>query len=437
MSEQRNLSDLERRVLDAIDTDRIVDDLRDLVAIPSVGGTRGEQRSQQWCADRLRSLGHEVDHWRIDVDELADLDDFPGQEVERDAAYGCVGVSRQGPEPALVLCGHTDVVPPGDLDRWPDRDPYALRVGDGIAAGRGTCDMKGGLAAVFGALQAVRNCGVQLRDPVGVHCVIGEEDGGLGAFATLRRGHRGAACVLAEPSSDTIVTANGGSLTFRLEVPGKSTHGSTSYRGVSALDKLADLLPALRELETRRNTDPDPLVAHLDIPYPLAVGTAAAGDWASSVPDLAVAEGRYGVLLDEPISQAKAEFEAAVREACNADPWLSDNPIRVSWPGGVFTSGRLPEGHPLLEQTQDAIAATGAATPVGIGAPYGTDLRQYAAAGVPTLQYGPGDVGYAHAHDEHVGLADLHRAAAIYAVLALRRCGVVRSGTAQGFPVRG
>ncbi|WP_370591338.1 ArgE/DapE family deacylase [Saccharopolyspora montiporae] len=422
MSDRRTLSDLERRVVDAIDLDGIVRDLRELVAIPSVGGTDGELRSQQWCADRLRSLGHEVDHWRIDLDELTGLDGFPGQEAERTAAHGCVGVSRGGEEPALVFCGHTDVVPPGDLDRWPDRDPYALRIADGIAAGRGTCDMKGGLAAVFGALQAVRACGVRLRDPVAVHAVVGEEDGGLGAFATLRRGHRGKACVLAEPSSDTIVAANGGSLTFRLEVPGRATHGSTSYRGVSALDKLAELLPALRELETRRNADPDPLVAHLDVPYPLSVGMARAGDWASSVPDLAVAEGRYGVLLDEPVARAKAEFEAAVQQACVADPWLAEHPVRVSWPGGVFTSGRLPDGHPLLEQTRDAVAATGGAAPAAVGAPYGTDLRQYAAAGIPTLQYGPGDVSYAHAHDEHVGLADLRRAAAAYAVLVLRRC---------------
>ncbi|MEU5848206.1 ArgE/DapE family deacylase [Saccharopolyspora shandongensis] len=417
-------SDLERRVLDAVDVNGILDDLRELVAIPSVGGTGGEHDAQQWCADKLGSLGHRVDHWRIDVPALAEEPGFPGQEADRDVAYGCVGVHGDGPEPALIFCGHTDVVPPGDLDRWPDRDPYALRVADGIAAGRGTCDMKGGLAAIFGALQALRSAGIQLAQPVAVHTVVGEEDGGLGAFATLQRGHRGAACVLAEPSSGTIVAANGGSLTFRLEVAGQSTHGSTRYRGVSALDKLAALLPALRELEARRNADPDPLVAHLEVPYPLSIGMAKAGDWASTVPDLAIAEGRYGVRLDESIPAAKTEFESAIAQACAADPWLSEHPVRVSWPGGMFASGRLPEGHRLLAETQDAAAAAGAPRPTAVGAPYGTDLRLYAAAGVPTLQYGPGDIRYAHAHDEHVAVAELERAARAYALLAIHRCGI-------------
>lgn len=424
MNDARTLSDLERRALDAVDVNGILEDLRELVAIPSVGGSSGEHDAQRWCADQLGSLGFRVDHWRIDVAELAAQDDFPGQEADRDLAYGCAGVLGGDAEPALVFCGHTDVVPPGDLDRWPDRDPYALRVHDGIAAGRGTCDMKGGVAAIFGALRALRTAGIEPARPLAVHPVVGEEDGGLGAYATLRRGHRGAACVLAEPSSGTIVAANGGSLTFRLEITGQGTHGSTRYRGVSALDKLAALLPALRELEAERNADPDPLVAHLEVPYPLSIGLARAGDWASTVPDLAIAEGRYGVRLDEPVDAAKAEFAAAIDRACRADPWLSDHPVRVSWPGGVFASGRLPAGHPLLAEMQDAVADAGADRPAPVGAPYGTDLRQYAAAGIPTLQYGPGDVRYAHAHDEHVPVAELERAARAYALLAIRRCGV-------------
>lgn len=422
----RILSDLERKVVDRIDVPSILTDLRELVAIPSVGGTAGEADAQQWCADRLRALGHRVDHWRIDVGELAAQDGFPGQEVDRDVAYGCVGtLGAEGTEPALVFCGHTDVVPPGDLDRWPNRDPYTLRVHEGFAAGRGTCDMKGGVAAVLGALDALRDAGVELHKPLAVHTVVGEEDGGLGTFATLRRGHRGSACVLGEPSSGTVVAANGGSLTFRIEVAGHSTHGSTRQRGVNAVDKLTALLPALRELESRRNADPDPLVAHLDVPYPLSVGMVRAGDWASTVPDLAVAEGRYGVRLGENITAAKAEFADALAQACADDPWLSEHPVRLSWPGGTFAGGRLPAGHPLLDECLDAVEVAGAPRPEALGAPYGTDLRLYAAAGVPTLQYGPGDVRYAHAHDEHVPVAELEQAARTYAVLALRRCGVI------------
>lgn len=414
----------EQRALDAVDIDGVLADLAELVAIPSVGGTEAEQQAQHWCADKLASLGYQVDHWRYEVPDLAAHPDFPGQEVERDTGYGCVGMSSTAGTPALVFYGHTDVVPPGDLELWPNRDPYALRVVDGVAHGRGTCDMKGGVAAIFGALRALRTAGIELRKPLGVHAVSGEEDGGCGTFATLQRGHRAEACVLAEPSSGSVVVANGGSLTFRLEVPGRPTHGATRSRGVNAVEKLAGLLPVLRDLEARRNADPDPLLAHLEVAYPLSIGVVRAGDWASTVPDLAVAEGRYGVRLGESLEDAKAEFENAVAEACAGDPWLAENPVRVSWPGGQFASGRLPENHPLLPELQEAVAATGAEPPKPLGGPYGTDLRLYAAAGVPALQYGPGEIEYAHSHQEHVAVAELERVAKAYVLLAIRRCGL-------------
>jgi acetylornithine deacetylase len=179
---------------------------------------------------------------------------------------------------------------------------------------------------------------------------------------------------------------------------------------------------ALQELERERNRDPHPLLAHLDLANPLSVGTIAAGDWASTVPDRLVAEGRYGVRLGEPLEQAREAFERAVEEACAQDDWLAEHPASVSWPGGRFASGLLPDGDPLLSDTLQAAAAAGGAAPEVKGAPYGSDLRQYAAAGIPTLQYGPGDVRYAHAADEHVVLSEVVQAARTYALLIVRRC---------------
>jgi acetylornithine deacetylase len=256
-----------------------------------------------------------------------------------------------------------------------------------------------------------------------VHTVIGEEDGGVGAFATLRRGHRGEACLIAEPTAGTVIPANAGSLTFRLEVPGLATHGSTRSRGVSAIEKFTVIQTALQELERERNRDPHPLLAHLDLANPLSVGTIRAGDWASTVPDHLIAEGRYGVRLGEAVADARTAFETAVQEASLKDDWLREHPVTVSWPGGEFASGLLPEGDPLLADTLQAVTDAGGPVPAVKGAPYGSDLRQYAAAGIPTLQYGPGDVRYAHAADEHVVLAEVLQAARAYALLAVRRCG--------------
>lgn len=415
------LSSTEHRVVEAVDVDAIVADLATMVTMPSVGGSAGEVAVQRWCADRLETLGAEVDFWTLDLPALRESPGYPGEEVVRDQALGCVG-TLGGSEPALILAGHTDVVPPGDLGAW-SSDPWRLRDQDGLLYGRGTCDMKGGLAAVLGAVSALRVAGVRLRRSLAVHCVVGEEDGGIGAHATLERGHGGDACVIAEPCGGTVVTANAGSLTFRIEVPGQAAHGSARTEGVSALDAAAPVLAALRELERRRNRDVDPSLAHREIAYPLSIGVVHAGDWASTVPDLLVAEGRYGVRIGEPVERAQAELESAVAGACERDPWLSSHPARVSWPGGVFASGKLPDGHRLLDDVRSACTDAAQWTPEAKGAPSGSDLRLYAAAGIPTLLLGPGDLAVAHAADEHVAVADLAACARAYALLVLRLCG--------------
>lgn len=405
------LTPTEKTVLGAVDDERIVADLEALVRIPSVGGSKAEVEIQHWCADRLAGL--EVDHWRIDLDALRDDPEFPGMEVERDEAWGCVGVLGAG-KPGLILNGHVDVVPAA---------AFEVRRADGALHGRGTCDMKGGVAAILGAVDAMVSAGVHLTQALAVHTVIGEEDGGVGTFATLRRGHGGDACLIAEPTAGQVIPANAGSLTFRLEITGHATHGATRTRGVSVVEKFEVVHAALRDLEARRNTDPDPLLAHLDLANPLSVGTVHAGDWASTVPDTLVAEGRYGVRLHEPVEEARQDFEAAVAKACAADDWLREHPAVVTWPGGVFASGALPAGHPLLTETLRAAVDAGAPTePEVRGGPYGSDLRQYAAAGIPTLQYGPGDVRFAHASDEHVIIANVLHCARTYALLATRRC---------------
>jgi len=417
----------ERRVLDAIDDERIGADLVELVGFPSVGGSAGELEVQAWCAERLGAQGMSVDHWDADVRELAADPAFPGMEVERDGVSGCVG--RTGPAdsdqlPALVLNGHVDVVPVGDLDLWPDHAPFTARLAGGAWWGRGACDMKGGVAAILGAVDALTRSGIQLVRPLAVHTVTGEEDGGIGTFATLRRGHTGAACVIAEPTDGTIVPANAGSLTFSLTVTGLAAHGSTRTRGVSALEKFELVHQALRRLEAERNAELPALFAHLDLGWPLSVGQVSAGDWASTVPDRLVAQGRYGVMPGESVQGAKASFTLAVSQACLADPWLREHPAWVGWPGGLYASGSLPEGHPLLDRVADAVRDVGGPRPGVVGGPYGSDLRHYAMAGVPTLQYGPGDIRFAHAVDEHVPVDEVLRCARVYALLAVRMCGV-------------
>ena len=424
------LTEQERRVVAGVDADLLLADLAALVATAPVGGTPGEVAVQRWCAGRLREWGLDVREWDVDLAVEAAEPGFPGMEVERDALVGVVGTwGARGDRdrPALVLCGHTDVVPVEDPARW-RTDPFVLHVGDGTATARGACDMLGGVASVLAAVRALTTAGLTPARPLAVHLVSGEEDGGAGAFATLRAGHLGDACVIAEPTSGAVIPANAGSLTFRLEIDGRAAHGSTRTVGESALDHLAVVQRGLRDLEAGRNVDAPAEFEHLDLAAPISIGIVRSGTWASTVPDLLVAQGRYGVLPGEPLDLAKAAFEEAIAILGEQDSWLAEHPVRVTWPGGAFASGALPAGHPLLDQTVAAAIDSGAPAPRAEGAPYGSDLRHYAAHGIPTLQYGPGELRQAHAVDESVPVEELVRCARAYALLALRRCGTVHDG---------
>jgi acetylornithine deacetylase len=424
------VTDWAARVLQEVDAGVAAAEQRlaELVTVPSVGGTDAEHEIQALLAVELAAVGLEVDHWRLPLPELLAAPDFPGVEVHRDEAWGLVGRlpgTGSGDGPTLMFDGHVDVVPVGDPAAWSTPDPFSGRVVAGELHGRGSCDMKAGLVAAIAAVAAVRRSGAPLRGDLLLACVAGEEDGGLGTFATLHRGWTADACVVPEPTGLDLVTANAGALTFRLRVPGLATHASRRTEGVSAVEKLVPLLTALQRLEADRNREVDPLMARWAMAYPLSIGRVRAGDWASSVPDLLVAEGRLGVALDEPVADARAALELAVAEASAADPWLRDHPATVEWWGGQFASGRLAADSDLADRVAAAHdAGTGGGTPDRWGAPYGSDLRLLAGAGVPTLHYGPGDAVLAHAPDERVPLADVHTTTRTLALLALDLCGI-------------
>ncbi|AJC60737.1 ArgE/DapE family deacylase [Streptomyces sp. 769] len=418
------LSAEERAALEEIDETSLARMLMELLAIPSVTGSAAESEMQHRLAGQLDRLGLDVDLWPVDLPALRAHPDFPGIEAPRDEAWGLVAATPGGGDgPTMILQGHVDVVPPGDLRKW-DGDPFVPRVAGNVVHGRGACDMKAGLVANLAALAAIRASGARLRGRVAAHFVVGEEDGGLGAFATLQRGHTGDACLITEPTGGTLVTANAGALTFRIEVPGQATHASTRDAGVSAIDAYVPIHQALARLEARRNTATDPLMAEYATPYALSVGTLRAGDWASSVPDRLVAEGRLGVALGEDPAEAVADFETCVAQTCAQDPWLRDHPAIVTWPGGRFASGRLPAGHPLGALVRDAHAdAVGGPRVRERGAPYGSDLRLYTAADIPTLQFGPGDVRLAHSAREQVSVPEIAAVARTLVLAALRTVG--------------
>lgn len=416
----------------AADRDQLAADLEALIAVPSMGGTPAEIAVQELLVERWRAEGWQVDTWDIDVAALRARSDFPGMEVERTSALGVSAVRRgSGGGRTLMLNGHTDVVPPGDIAAW-SADPFVPRrvtiEGRECIVGRGACDMKGGLVAAWEALRMIDRSGVSLRGDVVLCPVSGEEDGGLGTFAALdrlvaREGMRVDACVVPEPTDLDLIPANGGALTFRLRVPGAAIHASRRAEGVSAIEKFIPILTALTELESSRNAKVDPLMNRWPIAYPLSIGTVRAGDWASTVPDLLIAEGRLGVALDESVEQGRNALEAAVADACSGDPWLRDHPVTVEWWGGQFASGRTPADASIISLVREAHARATGVEPDTYGGPYGSDLRLLTGiGGIPTVQYGPGDTVVAHAPNEFVALDDVVTCAEVLADVIVEFC---------------
>jgi acetylornithine deacetylase len=318
------------------------------------------------------------------------------------------------------------VVPPGDLNAW-DEDPFhpviVAQDGHQVMRGRGTCDMKAGLVAAWEAMRLVREAGITLAGDVLLAPVSGEEDGGLGTFALLRQGVRADACVVPEPTNLDIVPANGGALTFRLRVPGRATHASRRTEGVSAIEKFVPILHALAELEAERNAQVDDLMQRWPIAYPLSIGVVQAGDWASTVPDLLVAEGRLGVAIGESMDSARRSLEQAVARACREDEWLSTHPVTVEWWGGQFASGSTPVHSPIVDVVRNKhLHITGNDLEL-YGGPYGSDLRLLTGiGGIPTVQYGPGDSAAAHAPNEWVALEDVLTCASVLAEVIVVTC---------------
>jgi acetylornithine deacetylase len=412
----------------AVDVGRIERDLRALIRIPSITG------SESAVQDEIERLFGEIGLTteRLEPDPAAfarDDPDWPGAEMAREDLPIVVGRLGKPSGRRILLVGHVDVVPPGDPETW-TMDPWGAEVRDGRVYGRGACDMKGGVAAIVGAVRAVVATGLadQLDGEILVASVPSEEDGGQGMLAAIRAGVTGDLAIITEPTGLDIVVAHAGAITFRLTVPGRAAHASMRREGVSALDNLSLLLRALVADEERRNaSETDPLMTAIGLPYPTIVGKIAGGEWASTVMDRIVAEGRYGVRLGETWRDAEIDLRKSIAEACEADPFLRDDPATVEVTGGRFSSARIASDHPLPMGLADAAEATLGRRPSLLGEPYGADMRLLINEGAtPTVMFGPGDVRVAHSADEYVPLAEVVDCARTLARWLVRELGPAR-----------
>ena len=421
---ERGLTDAAREAAEAVDATLLAGDLAALVRLPSVTGDEDAVAAN--LADRLDALGLDVEVFTPNPADLRDDPAWPGEEVPRSSLPVVIGRAGRPGGRRLVLSGHVDVVPAGDPATW-TLDPFSGQVIGGELYGRGSCDMKGGVASILGAVRALRETGAlgRLRGELIVALVPSEEDGGQGTLAAIRAGATGDMAVITEPTRLDLVIAHAGAITFHLVVPGRAAHASRRTEGVSALANLHTLIAALEADETRRNkAETEPLMTAIGMPYPTMIGKVAGGEWASTVMDRVEAEGRYGVRLGQTPEEAADELRAAITAACEADPFLREHPATVEITGARFGSSRVAADHALPVSLAAAAREITGVEPTQIGVPYGCDMRLFINVGdTPCVVFGPGDVRLAHVADEHVPLAEVEACARVLAAWVVAELG--------------
>ena len=291
---------------------------------------------------------------------------------------------------SLLLNGHLDTVGHAGMDA-----PLEPRVAGGRLYGRGSYDMKGALAAI---LVAATTTGV-LRGDVVLTLVADEELGSIGTEAVLERVSADAAVVV-EPTELQLAVAHRGFVAFEIETAGVAAHGSRSDLGVDAIAKMGPVLVALDELQTRlQEGERHPLVGTASIHASLIEG----GQELSSYPARCVLTGERRTLPGE----TRAEVERELRDIA------VDARVRIGPSREPYEADR---DHPFVELMARAAGATEHA-----GALFWTDAALVAAAGIPTVLFGPSGAG-AHAEVEWVDIPSLERVHDVVVAAATEWC---------------
>jgi acetylornithine deacetylase len=385
--------------------------------------TGNESGVQHLIAKKLNEMGLEVDMWNPDGEELGKHPYFCASRTNFSSSPNLVGIWRgKGNGRSLVLNGHIDVVPEGDLNQWDDH-PYSGKIINGKLYGRGSTDMKGGNLSLLLAIQALKETGTTLKGDLFFHSVIEEESGGAGTLAAVLRGYTADAAIIPEPTNMKIFPAQQGSMWFKLTIKGKAAHGGTRYEGVSAIEKTSIVIEAIKELETERNKRiTDPLYKDIPIPVPINIGKISGGNWPSSVPDTVLLEGRIGVAPHETLEEVKRELECYLSNI--QDNWLLEHPVSVEWFGAQWLPGSIDTDHPLMNLLIKNYEQIKKEKPVIEASPWGTDGGLLSQAGdTPAIVFGPGVTAVAHYPNEYIEISKIIEAAEIIALTIYDWCG--------------
>jgi acetylornithine deacetylase len=417
-------NDLAERLREAID--RNFEDqvafLARMVQFPSLRGK--EEPIQQWLAKQFAGRGYKVDLFSLaDVDlanhpKAAPMDGIPPEGSKQVVAtYDLQGNGR-----SLILQGHVDVVPEGPAELW-SAPPYAATIKDGWMMGRGAQDMKAGVSAMIFALDAIRAAGFAPDGRIHLQTVTEEESTGNGALSTMIRGYRADACLIPEPTANTLSRAQVGAIWFRLRARGMPVHVAYSETGTSAILSAMHLVRAFQDYTKALNAKAieNAWFGEVKNPIKFNVGIIRGGDWASSTPAWCDVDCRIGLLPGETPEQAMRGIEQCLTEARRADEFLRDNPVELVWSG-------FQADPSMCEPGSEAEAVLAAAHQSVFGKSMEdrlstavNDTRYY--EGMPALCYGPSGIG-PHAFDERVELESVRKTTLAIALFVAEWCGL-------------
>jgi acetylornithine deacetylase/succinyl-diaminopimelate desuccinylase len=321
------------------------------------------------------------------------------------------------PGPHLLLCGHTDTVPP-NADSGADF--FSAAVENGRMFGRGTVDMKGALAAMAGALVDIRESGGLGSGRVTLAAVIGEELESFGAEALIRGGFSADGAIVGEATGNRVAIGHKGLEWLEVRFIGKAVHGSVREEGIDAISAAAHFISLVEKelipgFERRR----DPV---LGLPA-INLGTIHGGQQ----PSMVAAECRVQVdrrwVTTETIEQVFGDIEELLAKVRAARPGLKTQLARMPEGMAIMLHGPLviDARHPLVLAAQAAFEGTGEpGSPLTVFPAWTDGALISREAGIPTIIWGPGELHLAHSAEESIAVADVLLAARLYAAAARR-----------------
>jgi acetylornithine deacetylase len=398
------------RILQAVDEHQseIACYLQRLIQFDSETGKEGP--IQEFIAAGLGKMGLEVDQWVPDLTELAKHPAYiPADGRDFTGRPNVVGIHRGDPSArSLLFNGHVDTIPWSPVSDW-QFDPLSGELKDGRILGRGSSDMKGGLAAMTMALKVLLDLDLKPRGSVILEYVMDEEVSGLGTLACVVRGYKADAGISLETSDLHVQPACIGRLWFVVEVRGKPAGISRRWEAVNALDKGYKIAKAIEDLEGLRiNTLTHPLYPDNRGALPCAVGRFEAGHYASATPDRAILRGSMGLLPQEDIEQVKKDLITYIRNVCDLDPWLQTHQPKVWFEGLIAEGAEIPVDHPIVTTVAKDFEEVTGEKPVYSGRMGAADTRFLIRNGdTPTVIFGPGVTAQMHATNEWLPIENL------------------------------